>query len=79
MPDSTRLPCPTVPCMMQGQGHQRVEQLPPDTCTLMLQVTFMLQVTPMLQDHLIFFLMRSWLVWPHFFFRQFTARGCRRA
>ena len=29
--------------------------------------------------HLIFFLMRSWLVWPHFFFLQFTARGCSRA
>ena len=29
--------------------------------------------------HLIFFLIRSWLVWPHFFFLQFTARGCSRA
>jgi hypothetical protein len=26
-----------------------------------------------------FFLGRSWLVWPHFFFLQFLARGCRRA
>ena len=26
-----------------------------------------------------FFLGRSWLVWPHFFLRQLTARGCRRA
>ena len=29
--------------------------------------------------HLIFFLGRSWLVWPHFFLRQLVARGCRRA
>ncbi|KAI1113795.1 hypothetical protein F5Y14DRAFT_416612 [Nemania sp. NC0429] len=26
-----------------------------------------------------FFLGRSWLVWPHFFLRQFVARGGRRA
>ena len=25
--------------------------------------------------YLIFFLGLSWLVWPHFFFRQLTARG----
>ena len=29
--------------------------------------------------YLSFFLGRSWLVWPHFFLRQLTARGCRRA
>ena len=29
--------------------------------------------------YLSFFLMRSWLEWPHFFLRQFTARGWRRA
>ena len=26
-----------------------------------------------------FFFGRSWLVWPHFFLRQFLARGGRRA
>lgn len=29
--------------------------------------------------YLSFFLMRRWLVWPHFFLRQFFARGGRRA
>ena len=29
--------------------------------------------------YLIFFLIRNWFVCPHFFFLQFTARGCRRA
>jgi len=29
--------------------------------------------------YLSFFLMRRWLVCPHFFFRQFLARGGRRA
>jgi hypothetical protein len=31
------------------------------------------------QVYLSFFLGRSWLLWPHFFLRQFLARGCRRA
>ena len=31
------------------------------------------------QAYLSFFLGRSWLLWPHFFLRQFLARGCRRA
>jgi hypothetical protein len=30
-------------------------------------------------DYLSFFLGRSWLVWPHFFFRQLVARGGKRA
>ena len=29
--------------------------------------------------YLTFFLGRRLLVWPHFFLRQLTARGCRRA
>lgn len=29
--------------------------------------------------YLIFFFGRSWLLCPHFFFRQLVARGCRRA
>ena len=29
--------------------------------------------------YLSFFFGRSWLVWPHFFLRQLTARGGRRA
>ena len=31
------------------------------------------------QAYFSFFLGRSWLLWPHFFLRQLTARGCRRA
>lgn len=31
------------------------------------------------RSYLTFFLGRRLLVWPHFFLRQFTARGCRRA
>lgn len=31
------------------------------------------------EPYLTFFLGRKLLVWPHFFLRQLTARGCRRA
>lgn len=41
--------------------------------------TSQLKPQPQRVLYLSFFFGRSWFVWPHFFFRQFVARGGRRA
>lgn len=43
------------------------------------EATLRAKKQPVEGAYLTFFLGRRLLVWPHFFLRQLTARGCRRA
>ena len=81
LPPPSPLPSPTIPRLfvialghathVRTSLHSSAPRAPPPSFLALPYTACVL--------YLSFFLMRRWLVWPHFFFRQFLARGGRRA